>query len=245
MAITDGIKAWWNFNVPDGTDSSGNLQTLTGTGNAYIANATGLIGKGITVNATSNGTISGSSVLSFGTGAFSMSMFVNLTGLGAGVVEGLVVKGTNPSDREYQFWHGANISVRFYTGTTSHYIGAVTIDSPLGATAAGVWKHIVITKPGDTNMNNIKIYVDSVLQNVTPNSLGTYAGMTTSTGLFNLGMLVTPATQRSNGIYDLVGLWNRELSQLEIDALYNNRNGLDIFPPPLYNPKAGAMFQFF
>jgi len=245
MALTDGCRAWWNFNVPDGTDSSGNGNILAANSNIYIANVNGLIGKGASITTANFGSMASSAALSFGTGAMSMSMFVNLAGLGAGTVEGLVAKGLGAADREYQFYHGANIVTRFYTGTTTHYIGSVTIDSPLGAGAAGTWKHIVITKPANTDQAQIKTYVDSVLQNVTPASGGTYAGMTTSTGVLNIGSSLAPATQRSNGTYDLIGFWNRELTQDEINQLYNNRNGLDIFAAPAFNPKAGAMFQFF
>jgi len=246
MALTDGCVAWYNFDVVDGTDSSGNGNTLNGTGAAFTAGAFGKIGKALTVSGSANATLTaGTANLSFGTGALSISFWVSLVGLGAGTIEGFINKGFGTSDREYQIWHGTNIAVRFYSTNASNYISATTSTAPLVAGAANVWHHIVITKPATTAHEDIKIYWDSVLQTKTSSSAGNYIGMTTSTGVLHIGGTITPSTQRSNGVYDLVGFWNRELSQDEINQLNNSNAGLDIFAPGAGGNKGRAYRMFF
>jgi len=229
MALKDGFKCWYNFNVVDGTDSSGNGNTLAATGTAFSADLSGKISKGLNVSTTANAQIVAPfSGLSFPSGAMSITMWIKPLGLGAGAIEGLILKGNGASDREYQVWHGTNIVARFYTTNTTNYIGAVTTTDPLVAGAAGNWQHIVITKPATNNAADIKIYFNHVLQATTPSSGGTYTGMVSNNGVFNIGTALSPATQRSNGTYDLIGICDKELTQDEVDQLWNSGNGLEL-----------------
>lgn len=83
----------------------------------------------------------------------------------------------------------------------------------------GQWHHVVITTPAGATGNTLLAYQDglplSVISSFNPSSsLGTGSGTIqlsgSSTNLFYTGQI------------DEVGFWNRQLSQAEVTALYNN-----------------------
>lgn len=82
------------------------------------------------------------------------------------------------------------------------------------------WQHIVFSKSLDGNskiwLNGVQIYNDTTqnAQNYQPTTDATI-------GAFAQG------TYPCNAKVDMAGLWNRELTQNEIDQLYNNGNGVE------------------
>jgi hypothetical protein len=83
-----------------------------------------------------------------------------------------------------------------------------------------VWQHIVFIKSLD---GNSKVWLNgaNIYNNTTQN-----AGNYNPTNGVTLGALYTD-TYRYNGKLDMVGLWNRELTEQEIQQLYNGGDGLE------------------
>lgn len=82
------------------------------------------------------------------------------------------------------------------------------------------WQHIVFSKSLD---GNSKIWLDAiqVYNEITQNAQNYNPTTAIRIGVFDNG--VYPC----NAKIDMVGLWNRELTQIEIDQLYNNGNGAE------------------
>lgn len=87
-------------------------------------------------------------------------------------------------------------------------------NSPLlGSAPLNTWTHVAATK----SSAGLKLYINGVLQ-----------GTSTYTGTLN-STILRLNTQFGDQVYtgklDAVGIWQRELTQSEIDLLYNNGNG--------------------
>ena len=87
---------------------------------------------------------------------------------------------------------------------------------------AEVWVHWVFTFTED---GFATVYRNGVYQEATELTLGSEA-----TGHFVLGNTYEYAHWSYNGWLDEVGMWNRVLSELEIQALYNHGAGRALFP---------------
>lgn len=90
------------------------------------------------------------------------------------------------------------------------------------------WYHVVITDDGSKTIQGMNIYINSILRSKNDASIGTYTGMTNGTSKVTMGGFATNQPNfRHQGLIDLVGIWkNRELTQSDVDELYNNGSGL-------------------
>lgn len=102
-------------------------------------------------------------------------------------------------------YYNNNILTIFdYAGTEVNTSGNVT---------SNTWNHIVIT----TNESNMFVYLNG-------NLLGTYNNI-----LSNITGLTIGDSQYSwTGQADAVGIWNKTLTQQEVELLYNNGNGIEL-----------------
>ncbi|MFC1788220.1 LamG-like jellyroll fold domain-containing protein, partial [Patescibacteria group bacterium] len=81
------------------------------------------------------------------------------------------------------------------------------------------WYHVVATFDGTTNTNNMKLYVDGVLDNQ-----NTFSSATTQGGVgcaLNIGSNGYSAGNYFNGSFDEVEIYDRALSLAEIETLYS------------------------
>jgi len=83
----------------------------------------------------------------------------------------------------------------------------------LGPAPLNTWTHVAATK----SSAGLKLYINGILQGTS-----TYIGTINPT-IFRMNTEFTD--QVYTGKLDAVGIWQRELTQSEIDALYNNGNG--------------------
>ncbi|WKZ24399.1 MAG: prepilin-type N-terminal cleavage/methylation domain-containing protein [Patescibacteria group bacterium] len=205
-----GLVGWWDFEN-DVLDKSGQNNHGTLTGGTY---APGVIGQAISLNGTSdfvnlNNTfqnITGSQQLTFA--AWARSNVTNYTTRGrvmsfsrAGASSAFVLSAFNSSAT----WFGSYTS----NGTTFTDANSST------AISAGNWFHLALTQKGNT----VKVYINGNLTNTLTNAsaplisgpLNTYIGAHNDGG--------TPA-QFFNGLIDDVRIYNRPLTDMEIQALY-------------------------
>ena len=237
--IKENWVAWYNFDnltANDSTASGINLNVLAGT---PLVGAAGKIGQAATISPTAYiGRTAPFPYLSFPNTQFSISFWINPSGIASGTQEGIFATGIAANDREWFISHSINIRARFFTIDASNYIGALTTTAPM---IDNTWQHIVINKENNSSAANIQIYHNGVQQSGnTLEALGTYAGMIPRNGGLEVGTLVTPATQRASGLYDLIGIRNQLLTQDQILQLYNAGSGNNLFPT-----KSGTMMMRF
>jgi len=218
MAIRDGLSAYWNFN-DDGSggvslaDSTGNGYTLTNVGGVTLG--TGVVGGCAVFGEGQNFTFSTDAGLDFGTGNFSVSMWVK----------------TSPTQSSGSNIFGVNGDGGYSDGCIATWVNGTALapdnvriiqytNSDLASTSGSV--------PSDTWTNIAYVRSSGVLSifiNGTLNNSGTFEAPMN----FNLNgtaFIGGGDWDGTNGQYygslDEMGVWNRALTPEEITTLYTN-----------------------
>jgi Concanavalin A-like lectin/glucanases superfamily/Secretion system C-terminal sorting domain len=107
----------------------------------------------------------------------------------------------------------------------------------LGQIGGDVWHHVAITYNGSL----VSIYLDGTLNASSQKNLNTQL----SEVIFGRSPMTHPTPYYYDGLLDDCGIWNRVLTQEEINALYTSTtagirinqasSGLSIFPNPAQN----------
>ena len=219
-----GLQAWWSF--------SGNADDLSGNG--------------------LHGTIFGASPVAdrFGNPesaySFADSAYI-ITETGTGLPYGSAPRTislwmktsitTNPNNRDI-FGYGVvgpSQSYYFTIFDGSPYFCAAYDDlMGLGQIGDDVWHHVAITYNGSL----VSIYLDGTLNASSQKNLNTQL----SEVIFGRSPMTHPSPYYFDGLLDDCGIWNRVLTQEEINALYNGTTAsiginqasseLSIFPNP-------------
>ena len=204
--IPTGALAFWKLD--DVTDSI-NGNTLTNNdGVQFVAGKIGNCAQFDMSNTLSNSTLSPQFNPYGSTGEFTISIWVNPN-----------------SFSNYQAFIGGPQASTFTIHTDED--GGLNCNEAEAGDAyvatglsTGIWQHIVFIKSLD---GNSKIWLNgtNVYNNTTnnPQNYHPTSGVT-------LGALYTN-TYPYNGKLDMVGLWNRELTEQEIQQLYNGGDGLE------------------
>ena len=219
MAIRDGLSAYWNFNN-DGSggvslsDYTGNGYTLTNVGGVTLG--TGIVAGCAVFNANQNFTFSTDAGLDFGTGDFSVSMWVkpsstqsqysNIFGVGNSYSEGCIATWVNGSSI-------APHDVRIAQYTNS-------IDSSSESVPSNTWTNIAYVRQSGV----LSIYINGTLNN---------SGEFTASMNFDLNgtaFIGGGDWDGANGQYygslDEMGVWNRALTPEEVTILYTDPSKL-------------------
>lgn len=85
------------------------------------------------------------------------------------------------------------------------------------ALTAGVWQHVVLTYAGGSNINGAMVYRNAVVGD-TPAS-GSLSGTFSNSASFVVG--ARNSSFNFSGRIDEVSVWNKALSQTEVDEIYN------------------------
>ena len=194
-----------------------NGQNGTDTNISY-ANA-GIVGNSATFNGSSSLiTIADNDNFSFGTGSFSINMWVY-----PATNAGFLISKRDASFIEYQ----SSFNITANTITLTLFSGGTTANS-IGRTFTGTltlnaWNMVTFTFPGGTGVNNIKCYLNSTSLAATNQTAGSYTGMSNTTAPVILGRQGNIALGYFNGRLDQTRIWKaRELTQTEITNIYNN-----------------------
>jgi uncharacterized repeat protein (TIGR01451 family) len=128
-----------------------------------------------------------------------------------------VIVGRDDSSTQLHWWTGCwdGGQPAFYlvdvSGTTAWVTGTTDL-------ADGSWHHVVAVR--DANANEIRIYVDGFEENST---IATYAyGFGSATAALNIGWIDLAHGFYFNGIVDEVAVYNKALSEDEIERHYNH-----------------------
>lgn len=150
------------------------------------------------------------------TDPFSISMYVNPDDLGAN--RNLFSKvGASPNLYGYMARHNittGDIAVQMYSpGGDRFYTFADT------CLTAATWNHLVFTYDGSSNINGVRLYIDRVV-NATNAPSGTLSGTWMEGQDFALGHMNLNYFYSS--YMDEVAIWDKALSQTEVDELNTN-----------------------
>src|SRR5215469_15608329 len=214
--IDSGLMAWWKFDEGSGTsatDSSGNGQTLTWSGNKVGAGgttyyATGIVGPyaGIYDGVNTSLAGSGTSYFNMGTSSFSYGGWANITGW----TNGLVLMRTGGDNGTIS--PGFNVRTNGNTGQLSAYIcdGTIRPAISINNVPVNTWCHFFVTV--DTTSHVMTFYMNGV-------SAGTASISSLGNVTQNSSMAVGSA--HYSGSLDDCRVYNRLLSAAEVARLYN------------------------
>ena len=127
----------------------------------------------------------------------------------------IITKGANAtSDYEWRFFTNANgyLHLACYHNTVGPYIGR-SYDVAL---STGQWYHLVGTYAGGTVSSGIEVYVNGVAVSTTTYESGSFTGMTDNSG----DVIIGKYSNDFDGKIDEVSIFNKELTQAEINSLY-------------------------
>jgi len=218
--LLTGLRAYYKMDETEGTTT----YDSTGTYNGEMVNSPTLNGAGIKLGYTFN--ISDSertripvAVSSFGTSDFSIACWFKVPDfLGAYYIFGNYHSGSVSYIRTYT---GTNELIHWHTRWNTSSVYCVTRYTINPET----WYHLVCVADRDGNSS---IYLDGSLVQWTA-SISAYSAIDqTSSGAtyFSIGSGASSSGNYWKGEVDEFGLWERLLTQDEIDQLYNSGNGL-------------------
>lgn len=213
--LTD-LQGYWQFNS-DGTDSSGMGRDLSVFGGPTYG--TGLFGNAI--NFTGSVTQfaqrpSNDTVFDVGGDDFTIQVWVDFQSLVG--EQTLFEKFTGGAGPGYTLTKLSGNQIQFFAqGYTALTSGAAALNTT-------DWQQIIMRRSGDDLnifLNNMSIVSNTVAGSVNPSTNPLLIGERDGSQGFPV-----------NGLVDEVAFWNRGLSDLEIEQLYNNGNGFDLTSIP-------------
>jgi hypothetical protein len=171
-----------------------------------------------------------SDLLSFGDGTsdnpFSISLGYEIdskTGNNNWILDkrGTKVPPSSGSNREYQIQYSNTNNELQFTLFDDSTGGTLRVRG--GSLSTTTAYHVVFTYDGSSTASGLKIYVDGVSQSLTDDSSGSYTAMENLLSEITIGGIGWASGTNANehdGAIDGLGIWNKELSQEEVDAIY-------------------------
>jgi Tfp pilus assembly protein PilX len=223
-SLASGLSAYWRFEDGDGSlvavDSSGtgHVGTLTNM-DASIAWVDGQIGDALSFDGIDDYVNVAQNVGGFDkSDRFSVSAWVNAP---VGTTDRMIFGNA---------WGKPGFELRLTTENKARFILITDGSNYLGvdseALGAG-WHHVVGVWDGDTP----HVYVDGAEQSVTDVQAGFVTSITTSAPTF-IGKSPEPATPiYFKGAIDDLRVYNRRLTENEIDKLHDERSNLQFVQP--------------
>ena len=160
-----------------------------------------------------------SDTFSFGNGTddspFSISAWINMNDA---TRFRIVSKFNSTSNNEYIFTVSGSdlLTLNLYDESSGGFIGkkySATLTS-----FQGQWIHVACTYDGTSSSDGIKLYLNGLQVDNTPNDSGSYTAMENSTQPLLIGQ---QAGTYSNGYMDEVAVFNTELSADQVQGIYN------------------------
>lgn len=200
--------AYWRLEESSGdrADATGNQWNLS-EGNSLVPNIIGKVANAASFNGTTNRFLTNSS-LSVGS-TFSIACWVKLNSYNPSIEKAIWGCGITENHLMTLYVEHATTTLRFYNDGVNDIITNFIPD-------LNTWYHIVVT----VTPNGAKLYIDGNLIGSVVYS-PSFDSSWTNFSLSNFYFSDQP-NYPIDGVLDEVGIWNIELNQSQISAIYNN-----------------------
>ena len=197
-------------------DTSGNILDSCGNSNDLVPNnvyynSSGLIDKCISFDGTSSYAYKYSTDFAFGTGDFTVSIWIKPTGLNGTIFDNLKIGDSYARNNAFVIQMTGDGGLLIYAnGTWQRFSAQKTI-------VLNEWNHIVLKRSGTT----FYFYINGI------EDANTWTGWTSNltSGGCMLGRVSDTAAYYFEGYYDEVAIWKgKALSQSEITTIYNKQH---------------------
>jgi len=213
MALTTDLVSYYkcddNLATTNVIDAVG-TNAATATVNTLTLSETGLINTGLDLGGTDN-----IETFKIPTGDFSISFWINSTSF----VNNARLLGSKQDSANYGFriyvTSAGVMNVNVYDGTTSSAI--------VGSTALSIdegFQHVVLTSDGSNG--DTVLYLDN--SSVGSDSTGAGYVQPTDTTVLKIGSSLS--SDKFDGVFDEIGIFDKVLTSTEVSELYNSGDGL-------------------
>jgi hypothetical protein len=237
--LNSGLMGWWTF---DGANLTNNVTDSSGRGNnGTFVNLTptttyqtiGKLGQAFNFPGTDNNYVSITNQTDFNferSSTFSISAWIKRD---TSSTEDSIVGKNNSSFQGYTFWlppdNDGGICASA-TGCIAVTVHSTSGDCSVGVARAitnGIWYHVVFTYTGSGSVAGQSIYINGVKQTTVTQTNGCSGGTAINTDAVTIGSDRDAAGSGDefDGTIDDVRIYNRVLSQSEINQLYNIDSG--------------------
>lgn len=213
MALTDGLQAYWELEEASGTraDSVGALDL---TDNNTVTSGTGKVGTCALFTCANSERLSVADAAAIDIDdGWSVQYWINIASGqvgGAGDYQYVYAKRVGETGVQDFIQNDAG-TWYLYVGTGTTAFGGTKVNVAL---SVDTWYHVVIYYNGASS----KVYINGSSNSVSLN------GITTNAATLLVGG--STSTDAWAGSIDEFGIWNRELTQTDVDNLYNSGSGL-------------------
>lgn len=212
----------------DDTSTTNNDGTLTGGDNTEDITTTGKINEALHLDGAADYVLfSDNNAYTFSSGSgnddpFSFSFWVNVDD--TDTTQCFLTKSTNGGSgtEEYLVCMFTSGQVRFITKDSGDDQIGRNADSAL---SASTWTHVVGTYDGSNASSGFNIYIDGTDTDDSDSNSGSYGGMSNLAGSLNIGSRGTNSYM--DGVIDDVRLYDYELTQDQVNTLYNSGSGTE------------------
>lgn len=154
----------------------------------------------------------------------------------------IITKGVEGTDGEWRLYTDGSDKLFFrqYDESIDKYIGRTYAATAL---PENEWLHIVFTSDGGTLCSGINLYVNGIDVDDADDESATFVAVENLTGPVWIGY---DGTNYANGIFDNVTIFSIELTQDEVNILYNSGSGTEIIAEldPQISPRRGNLSPF-
>ena len=223
---TNGLVGWYNFNS-NGVDASGNANNGTVNGSTSVADRFSNANSAYSFNGVDNYIeVQNSSSLQFASNLQTVSFWMKIPSIPNPVNEEAIFEKmdqhlstdiTGNSAQGFKITHGTVvISYAIKSGNGSSWVG---VQVPMTLILPNQYYNVVFTNDNDS----LRSYLNGVQINATEILSGTVIGANTSPFLIGKELWTSNGANMDyfNGIMDDIGIWNRALSQCEIQDIYS------------------------
>lgn len=242
FVYNNNTSAVWYLNEGSGTQTNDSKNSFNSVAMINTSWTSGLFRNATFFNGT-NSYISFGNVLGFErTNSLSFSLWFKPNSTG---VLQLLLSKANSILTGYSIYRSATGKLGFAL-TNNLFVNNLNLETNNTFTNTSNWYNVVITYDGSSNANNVKIYVDGVLEPTTVMANTLTASILTTSPL-NIGS-VNNGSYSFNGSIDNVAIWNGTvLTQTDVTKIYNY-SSLDSYPNYLnrtwYNMTQGLSGQY-